>query len=77
MRATQIAPSLQVPLLVIHDRNDKEVPVRSGQSIAEAWPDADLIITEGLGHQRILRADAVQNVAVSFIDAPKRLKTAA
>jgi pimeloyl-ACP methyl ester carboxylesterase len=77
MRATVIAPSMQVPLLVIHDRNDKEVPVRAGQSIAEAWPSADLIITEGLGHQRILRADAVTNVAVSFLDATEHLKTAA
>jgi pimeloyl-ACP methyl ester carboxylesterase len=77
MRANRIAPSMQVPLLVIHDRDDKEVPVRSGQSIAEAWPGADLIITEGLGHQRILRAEPVTNVAVSFIDASKHLMAAA
>lgn len=77
MRANLIAPSMQVPLLVIHDRNDKEVPVHAGQSIAEAWPGADLIITEGLGHQRILRAESVTNVAVSFIDAMQRLKAAA
>jgi len=77
MRADLIAPSMQVPLLVIHDRNDKEVPVNSGQSIAAAWPNAELIITEGLGHQRILRAEHVTNVAVSFIDAIQRLKRAA
>jgi pimeloyl-ACP methyl ester carboxylesterase len=77
MRASVIAPSMQIPLLVIHDRNDKEVPVRAGQSIAEAWPRADLIITEGLGHQRILRDNAVTNVAVSFIDATKHLQLAA
>ena len=77
MRASMIAPSMEVPLLVIHDRNDKEVPVRSGQSIAEAWPGADLIITEGLGHQRILRDNAVTNAAVSFIDATKHLQIAA
>jgi len=77
MRATVIAPSMQVPLLVIHDRNDKEVPMRAGQSIAEAWPGADLIITEDLGHQRILRAKSVTNVAVSFLDATEHLKTAA
>jgi pimeloyl-ACP methyl ester carboxylesterase len=69
MRAHLLAPSMKIPLLVIHDRDDKEVPVRAGQSIAEAWPDAELIVTEGLGHQRILRAEHVTNVAVSFIDA--------
>ena len=77
MRANRIAPSMRAPLLVIHDRNDKEVPVDSGQSIAEAWPNAELIITEGLGHQRILRAEHVTNVAASFIDAIQRLKSAA
>jgi len=77
MRANLLAPSMKIPLLVIHDRDDKEVPVRSGQSIARAWPDAELVITEGLGHQRILRAEHVTNVAVSFIDAVQRLKSAA
>jgi pimeloyl-ACP methyl ester carboxylesterase len=77
IRGNRIAPSMRVPLLVVHDRNDKEVPAESGQSIADAWPGAELILTEGLGHQRILRAEPVTNVAVSFIDAPKHLKVAA
>ena len=77
MRADLIAPSMQAPLLVIHDRDDKEVPVHAGQSIASAWPDASLIVTEGLGHQRILRAESVTNVAVSFIDATQHLEIAA
>ena len=77
MRGNVIAPSMRVPLLVIHDRDDKEVPVDSGQSIADAWPSAELILTEGLGHQRILRAEPVTHVAVSFVDAAKHLKAAA
>jgi pimeloyl-ACP methyl ester carboxylesterase len=77
MRGNVIAPSMRVPLLVIHDRDDKEVAVDSGQSIADAWPNAELILTEGLGHQRILRAEPVTHVAVSFIDAAKHLKVAA
>lgn len=77
MRADVLASSMDVPVLVIHDRSDKEVPVRAGQSIAEAWPGANLIVTEGLGHQRILRAEHVTNVAVSFIDAVQHLTIAA
>ncbi|MBW2551382.1 MAG: alpha/beta fold hydrolase [Deltaproteobacteria bacterium] len=77
LRANVLAPSMRIPLLVIHDRDDKEVPVDAGQSIAGAWPNAELIITEGLGHQRILRAGHVTNVAVSFIDAVQHLKIAA
>jgi len=77
MQADVIARSLRTPVLIIHDRDDKEVPVQVGRSIAEAWPGAELLITEGLGHQRILRADAITHVAVGFIDAEKRWKRAA
>jgi len=77
MQVDAIAPSMRIPLLIIHDRDDKEVPLRAGQSIANVWPGAELIITEGLGHQRILRSEAVANSVVSFIDAARHWKTAA
>lgn len=77
MRADVVAPSMRIPVAVIHDRDDKEVPVDSGQRIADAWPDATLLLTEGLGHQRILRDPHVTSVAVSFIDALRHLKSAA
>jgi pimeloyl-ACP methyl ester carboxylesterase len=77
MRATTIAPSMSIPLLVVHDQDDREVPVDSGQAIARTWPNAELILTEGLGHQRILLSEHVTNVAVSFIDALQHRKNAA
>lgn len=77
MQATALAPSMRTPLLVIHDRQDKEVPARVGQSIARSWPDAEIVLTEGLGHQRILRDPDVTNVAVNFIDAMTRQQAAA
>jgi pimeloyl-ACP methyl ester carboxylesterase len=77
MRATALAPSMKTPLLVVHDRDDKEVPVRVGQGIAEAWPNAELVLTEGLGHQRILHDEDATNFAVRFIDAPKHRQAAA
>jgi pimeloyl-ACP methyl ester carboxylesterase len=42
------------PTLVVHDRLDKETPYAVGRQVAEAWPEATLISTHGLGHQRIL-----------------------
>jgi pimeloyl-ACP methyl ester carboxylesterase len=77
MQATVHAPSMRTPLLVIHDRSDKEVPFEVGRSVAEAWPGAELLATDGLGHQRILRDAAVTNVAVGFIDATEHRKQAA
>lgn len=56
----------QPPTLIIHDRQDKEVPYAEGASLAEAWPTAELITTDGLGHQRILREEAVIEAATRF-----------
>ncbi|MFO0549476.1 MAG: alpha/beta fold hydrolase [Polyangiaceae bacterium] len=61
------------PLLVVHDREDREVPVSSGRAIAQAWPGAELVLTEGLGHVRILRDAAVVERAVEFIAREPRV----
>jgi pimeloyl-ACP methyl ester carboxylesterase len=54
-------------LLVIHDRDDGEVPFLHGERLAAAWPNAQLIATHGLGHRRILREPAVLAAAVDVI----------
>jgi pimeloyl-ACP methyl ester carboxylesterase len=77
MRANTIAPRMSTPLLVIHDRDDKEVPFDVGRHIAESWPNAELVATEGLGHQRILRDEGVRDLAVSFVTAEAQLMNAA
>ncbi len=56
-----------VPLLVVHDRGDREVPFEDGAAIAEAWPGARLHATDGLGHRRILRDGAVVEAVVAFL----------
>jgi pimeloyl-ACP methyl ester carboxylesterase len=55
------------PALVIHDRDDREVPVSDGEQIAAAWQDAELRLTAGLGHRRILRNPEVVAAAVRFV----------
>src|SRR5439155_676408 len=49
------APDMRTPLLVVHDRDDAEVPWQDGAIIARGWPGAVLSTTGGLGHRRILR----------------------
>jgi pimeloyl-ACP methyl ester carboxylesterase len=56
--------------LVIHDVGDIEVPFARGRAVAEAWPGARLLPTQGLGHRRILRDDNVVAAAVAFIAGP-------
>ncbi len=54
-------------LLVIHDRDDPDVPVRDGIEIAAAWPGGRLVETTGLGHNRLLRDPDVIARAVAFL----------
>jgi len=53
--------------LVIHDTDDIDVPIEEGQIIADAWQDARLLSTSGLGHRRILRDAKVVDKTVDFI----------
>jgi pimeloyl-ACP methyl ester carboxylesterase len=55
------------PLLVIHDRDDREVPFVHGERLAATWRNASLHATTGLGHRRILRDDAVIAEVVAFV----------
>lgn len=72
LRVTAAAPQVTRPLLVIHDRQDREVPWEDGAAIAEAAPDARLHTTNGLGHWRILRAPEVLNQTIDFLLATRR-----
>jgi pimeloyl-ACP methyl ester carboxylesterase len=53
--------------VIIHDRQDKEVAFAEAEQIADAWPQAHLISTDGLGHQRILRDSGVVSRVVEFV----------
>jgi len=55
------------PLLVIHDREDRETSWHEGAEIAAAWPGARLVSTTGLGHRRLLRDTDVVAETVRFL----------
>ena len=61
------ARALAVPALIIHDRDDREVPWRQGKMIVDAWPGAQWLATHGLGHRRILRDAATVKAVVEFL----------
>lgn len=53
-------------LLVIHDTDDHEVPLRHGAQLAATWPAATLHTTTNLGHRRILRDPDVLALTTAF-----------
>ena len=59
-------------LLVVHDRDDREVSVAQGERLAQRWPGAELVLTEGLGHRRVLRDLGVVARVAQFASAGVR-----
>ena len=66
-----VARCVNAPGLVIHDRGDRQVPYEHGQGIADAWPGAELVTIEGLGHRRMLTNPDVIGRVVGFVDAQR------
>jgi pimeloyl-ACP methyl ester carboxylesterase len=62
----RLAPALAAELLVVHDDGDREVPLAAGAALADAWPGARLLVTSGLGHNRVL---ADREVIAAVVDA--------
>lgn len=53
--------------LVVHDLADRETPHAVGAAVVEAWPNATLLTTEGLGHYRVLADPDVVRAAVAHV----------
>jgi pimeloyl-ACP methyl ester carboxylesterase len=57
-----------IPLLVVHDRGDRETGHAHSIQLAERWAGpATMISTDGLGHRRILTEPLVVDEVVNFI----------
>jgi pimeloyl-ACP methyl ester carboxylesterase len=62
------ASAVTVPLLIVHDIDDREVPYANATRLRELFPAARLLTTTGLGHRRILFAPEVVASVVEFIE---------
>jgi pimeloyl-ACP methyl ester carboxylesterase len=64
---------LRHPTLLLHSRDDREVPFSEAEAIDRSWPHAELFALAGLGHRRVLRDGGVLGAAVEFVAEPARL----
>jgi pimeloyl-ACP methyl ester carboxylesterase len=61
----------QTPLLVVHDSGDREVALEQAMQIVEAHTGAvETLITDGLGHNRVLSEPEVVERVVRFVASP-------
>jgi pimeloyl-ACP methyl ester carboxylesterase len=61
------AQSITIPVLVIHDENDDEVPVSASKNIYSNLKNGELLITNNLGHRKILGNQEVIDKTINFI----------
>ena len=69
LSGAESAQHVKISTLVIHDENDVDVKVNSAYEIDAALVDSELMITQGLGHRRILGNEQVINKISTFIAA--------
>src|SRR5690606_27440175 len=60
------AKNISIPLLLIHDKEDRDTSPLQTEKLATILPDARLILTEGLGHQ--LKSDALNEQVVRWLE---------
>ncbi len=65
--ATRAPLPESVPLLVVHDRGDREVAVAESLRLHEAHGERSrLVLTEGAGHSRVLGVDPTLDAVTAF-----------
>lgn len=66
--AYRAAQKVKIPVLVIHDNDDPEVPVKAGLHIHQNLENGSLFLTDGLGHRKILGNQSVIKKILAFIE---------
>lgn len=61
------AMEIDIPVLVMHDKKDLDVPVTAGINIHKHLKNGKLFLTEGLGHRKILGNTIVIEKVTQFI----------
>ncbi len=62
-----LVKNIHIPALVFHDRSDEITPVEDSRAIVNAWPEAQYIETNGLGHRGALQDKAIQQQVIAFL----------
>lgn len=61
------AKSITIPVLIIHDKDDDDVAIKAAHNIHKNLKNSTLMITEGLGHRKILGDTEVLKSIKKFI----------
>lgn len=59
-----------VPLLLVHGTDDRQLAATESERLHDAHPDSRLLSVDGVGHTRVLAAPEVLAVVCAFVDDP-------
>lgn len=62
------AAKIDIPVLIIHDEDDEDVPVKCAYEIKEKLKNSTMVITQKLGHRKILGDATVVKYISSFVN---------
>jgi pimeloyl-ACP methyl ester carboxylesterase len=65
--SSYVAKKINIPVLIVHDTKDGDVPVSCAYKIRQNLKNGSLLITHGLGHTKILRDQEVVNKSIEYI----------
>ena len=68
LNVSDFVKSIQVKeALIIHDKDDKVIPINRSQNVVDQWPSARFLEVSGTGHFRILRDQVVLKHVIEFL----------
>jgi pimeloyl-ACP methyl ester carboxylesterase len=65
--ASFVAQSVEIPVMIIHDQHDNDISVKAAHNIHRNLKYSNLLITENLGHRKILGDKKVIDSIIKFI----------
>ena len=68
--ASLVAKNVNIPVLVVHDEDDKDVPIEAALHIQKNLEKGELYTTKGLGHKKILGNGMVIDKILQYITIP-------
>jgi len=66
--AVNATQKIHIPTLIIHDKEDQEVPISESERLLSTFKNAEFFATEGLGHRKILKSQYVIEKVCSFLN---------
>lgn len=74
---TWLGARLKLPLLLVHDEQDKAAPLAHAQALQRALPAGRLLLTQGLGHRRVLADAGVAAAVIGHLGLGDNLNSSA